>query len=74
MFCLASEEMADFAALAASAATAEAEKKDAPAAEPADGEEPHVEEESTATFEPVVQLDEVEVRTHEEDEEVLYKQ
>lgn len=31
------------------------------------------EEESTAQFEPVVQLDEVEVKTHEEDEEVLWK-
>ncbi|CAN0373764.1 unnamed protein product, partial [Phaeothamnion confervicola] len=32
------------------------------------------EEESTAHFEPVVQLEEVEVKTHEEDEETLYKQ
>lgn len=31
------------------------------------------EEESTAQFEPVVQLDEVEVKTHEEDELVLWK-
>lgn len=31
------------------------------------------EEESTAHFEPVVQLEEVEVKTHEEDEEVLWK-
>jgi hypothetical protein len=31
-------------------------------------------EESTATFVPVVQLEAVEVKTHEEDEEVLYKQ
>ncbi len=31
------------------------------------------EEESTAHFEPVVQLDEVEVKTHEEDEECLFK-
>lgn len=31
------------------------------------------EEESTAQFEPVVQLEEVEVKTHEEDEEVLWK-
>lgn len=32
------------------------------------------EEESTATFTPVVQLETVEVKTLEEDEEVLYKQ
>ncbi len=31
------------------------------------------EEESTAHFEPVVQLDEVVVKTHEEDEECLFK-
>ncbi|CAM9090474.1 unnamed protein product [Ascophyllum nodosum] len=31
------------------------------------------EEESTAQFEPVVQLEEVEVKTHEEDEEVVWK-
>lgn len=31
------------------------------------------EEESTAQFEPVVQLEEVEVKTHEEDEEILWK-
>lgn len=31
------------------------------------------EEESTAQFEPVIQLEEVEVKTHEEDEEVLWK-
>lgn len=31
------------------------------------------EEESTAQFEPVVQLEEVEVKTHEEDERVLWK-
>lgn len=29
--------------------------------------------ESTAVFQPVVQLDEVEVKSHEEDEETLYK-
>ena len=29
--------------------------------------------ESTAVFKPVVQLDEVETKTHEEDEETLYK-
>jgi len=29
--------------------------------------------ESTAIFTPVVQLDEVETKTHEEDEETLYK-
>jgi len=32
------------------------------------------EEESTATFTPVVQLETVEVKTFEEDEETLYKQ
>ena len=32
---------------------------------------PHYE--STAVFKPVVQLDEVETKTHEEDEETLYK-
>lgn len=37
------------------------------------GPAPVHEEESTAQFEPVVQLDEVEVKTHEEDEEVLWK-
>jgi hypothetical protein len=31
------------------------------------------EEESTATFAPVVQLQEIEVKTMEEEEEVLYK-
>ena len=37
-----------------------------------EGEEvPHYE--STAIFTPVVQLDEVETKTHEEDEETLYK-
>jgi hypothetical protein len=30
--------------------------------------------ESTAVFTPVVQLAEVETKTHEEEEEVLYKQ
>ena len=43
-----------------------------------DGDEndngPVPEEESTATFTPVVQLEVVEVKTHEEDEEVVYKQ
>ena len=34
-------------------------------------EVPHYE--STAVFQPVVQLDEVETKTHEEDEETLYK-
>lgn len=37
------------------------------------GAPPAHEEESTAQFEPVVQLEEVEVKTHEEDEEVLWK-
>lgn len=36
-----------------------------------DEEVPHYE--STAVFKPVVQLDEVETKTHEEDEETLYK-
>lgn len=35
---------------------------------------PAPEEESTATFTPVVQLEVVEVKTHEEDEAVVYKQ
>lgn len=35
------------------------------------GEEAHYE--STAVFEPVVQLKEVETKTHEEEEDVLYK-
>lgn len=35
---------------------------------------PQGEEESTAVFEPVVKLDQtVEVKTHEEDEEALFK-
>jgi len=48
-----------------------------PAGEDADGEDdngPAPEEESTATFAPVVVLESVEVKTHEEDEDVLYKQ
>ncbi len=32
------------------------------------------EEESTATFTPVMELKTVEVKTHEEDEDVVYKQ
>ena len=32
-----------------------------------------LQEESTATFTPVVHLTEVEVKTHEEDEDVLFK-
>lgn len=32
------------------------------------------EEESTATFTPVVQLETVETKSHEEDEDVVYKQ
>ncbi len=39
-----------------------------------DDDGPVVQEESTATFEAVVQLEEVEVKTHEEDEDVLYAQ
>ena len=37
------------------------------------GDEAAPEEESTAHFEPVVQLEEVDVKTHEEDEECLFK-
>ena len=33
-----------------------------------------VQEDSTAEFTPVVHLEEVEVKTHEEDEEAVYKQ
>ncbi|CAM9313663.1 unnamed protein product [Chrysoparadoxa australica] len=42
----------------------------------ATGEKPEhpEEEESTAHFEPVVQLEEIETKTYEEDEEVLFKQ
>ncbi len=43
----------------------------APSTRPSDEDEPHYE--STAVFKPVVQLDEVETKTHEEDEETLYK-
>eukprot|EP01040_Poterioochromonas_malhamensis_P002853 gene2853-3037_t len=39
-----------------------------------DDNEPVPEEESTATFTPVVRLEQVEVKTFEEDEDVLYKQ
>lgn len=39
-----------------------------------DDNAPATEEESTATFTPVVQLETVEVKTHEEDETVVYKQ
>eukprot|EP01038_Epipyxis_sp_PR26KG_P007739 gene7739-10516_t len=39
-----------------------------------DDNEKAPEEESTATFTPVVQLEAVEVKTHEEDEDVVYKQ
>ncbi|TFJ82274.1 hypothetical protein NSK_006394 [Nannochloropsis salina CCMP1776] len=41
--------------------------------EEAGGEEEEPTYESTAIFTPVVQLDEVETKTHEEDEETLYK-
>mmetsp|Transcript_10884 Transcript_10884/g.17721 ORF Transcript_10884/g.17721 Transcript_10884/m.17721 type:complete len:227 (+) Transcript_10884:68-748(+) len=59
--------MSDFAA------KVEAEN---PNPEDAEGEDdgPAPEEESTATFTPVVQLESVEVKTHEEDEDVVYKQ
>lgn len=39
----------------------------------AGGEEEEPTYESTAIFTPVVQLDEVETKTHEEDEETLYR-
>ncbi|CAM9407531.1 unnamed protein product [Discosporangium mesarthrocarpum] len=67
--------MSDFAALAAKASASTEPDFAADAAAPATGEEPAVvhEEESTAHFEPVVQLEEVEVKTHEEDEEILWK-
>eukprot|EP01039_Chlorochromonas_danica_P010016 gene10016-11076_t len=59
--------MADFA---------EKEKDREPENEGGDDEDngPVPEEESTATFTPVVQLETVEVKTFEEDEQVLYKQ
>lgn len=70
--------MSDFAQIAAKAkgevATASAETADEAAggdAVGATGAAP--EEESTAQFEPVVQLEEIEVKTHEEDEEILWK-
>lgn len=81
--------MSDFAAIAAKAKEDGAASETAPvpvggsaapSAETADeaaggdaGAAPAHEEESTAQFEPVVQLDEVEVKTHEEDEEILWK-
>ncbi|CAM9247413.1 unnamed protein product [Choristocarpus tenellus] len=70
--------MSDFAALAAQATSPPTPETPAAAGETpaaAGGEESVVahEEESTAQFEPVVQLEEVEVKTHEEDEEVLWK-
>mmetsp|Transcript_105044 Transcript_105044/g.226587 ORF Transcript_105044/g.226587 Transcript_105044/m.226587 type:complete len:233 (-) Transcript_105044:72-770(-) len=66
--------MSDFAALAAKAA----EEKPVAVAADAEGADddddaPVPEEESTATFTPVVHLTEVEVKTHEEDEDVLFK-
>lgn len=81
--------MSDFAQLAAKvkedsvaepAATGSAGAAETPAQgageEGADGDPTAAtapEEESTAQFEPVVQLEEVEVKTHEEDEEILWK-
>ncbi|CAN0014957.1 unnamed protein product [Hapterophycus canaliculatus] len=81
--------MSDFAELAAknaaavaaaSETAAETAEKATAAAETADeaagagaAETVTQEEESTAQFEPVVQLEEVEVKTHEEDEEVVWK-
>lgn len=80
------DSMSDFAEIAAKAKedgaseTAPAPVAGTPAAETADeaaggdsGAAPAQEEESTAQFEPVVQLEEVEVKTHEEDEEILWK-
>lgn len=55
--------------VAAETSTKEEEKKATPAPE-----EAVKEEESTATFEPVVKLEEVEVKSGEEDEEVIYSQ
>lgn len=78
--------MSDFAQIAAKAAedggaTPAAAAAAAPAAAAAEtgddagdsGVGAGQEEESTAQFEPVVQLEEVEVKTHEEDEEILWK-
>lgn len=39
-----------------------------------DGDEEVTNYESTAVFQPVVQLQEVETKTHEEEEDALYKQ
>lgn len=52
------------------------EEANPPAADANDDNEdgPAEQEESTATFTPVVQLENVDTKTHEEDEEVLYKQ
>ena len=65
--------MSDFAALAAKPTDPE-KAADAADAGSDDDNAPAPEEESTATFTPVVQLEKVEVKTHEEDEEVMYKQ
>lgn len=56
-----------------------AKAKEPPKEDPEEGEEggvddPAPEEESTATFTPVVSLQKVEVRTHEEDEDILHQQ
>lgn len=50
------------------------EDRDAEGADDGDDNAPAVQEESTATFTPVVTLETVEVKTHEEDEDVIFKQ
>lgn len=77
---LAAKNAAAVAAAASETAAETADKVATAAAETADeaagagtAETAAPEEESTAQFEPVVQLEEVEVKTHEEDEEILWK-
>eukprot|EP00903_Cladosiphon_okamuranus_P012254 g11492.t1 len=70
------EGVAAAAAAASSASDAPPETTPAETADEAAGGDAGAnapEEESTAQFEPVVQLEEVEVKTHEEDEEILWK-
>ena len=56
------------------------EKEEKPKGEEGEGEDdggddgPAPEEESTATFTPVVNLQVIEVKTHEEEEDIVYKQ
>jgi hypothetical protein len=66
------EDQADAPPAAAAAPTEETEVGGVAGGEGNEGEAAP-EEESTAHFEPVVQLEEVEVKTHEEDEECLFK-